>query len=75
VEQIEAGAPFRGKYEKDRLQCIVRLGLDSSIMSWNRATISDLKASLECGVDAVTISIPAEAVSIQADEKNPGMKL
>jgi len=65
VSQIEAGAPFKGKYEKDRLKSIVRLGLSSSIMSLNRVSMSDIRDSLECGVDAVCISLSAAEVEPQ----------
>lgn len=66
VSQIEAGVPFKGKYEKDRLKKIVRMGLSSSIMALNRATISDIRDSLECGVDAVCISLSAADIDLKA---------
>ena len=48
VDQIEAGIPVMGGFEKSASK-IVDLGLKASIMAWNRAVISDIKESLCCG--------------------------
>ncbi len=64
VDQIEAGIPVMGGHEKECIKEIVRLGLKSSIMAWNRAVISDIKESLDCGVDAVAISISTSDIHI-----------
>ena len=65
VDQIEAGIPVMGGFEKECIRDIVNLGLKASIMAWNRPVIEDLKASLECGVDAVAISISTSDIHIQ----------
>jgi homocitrate synthase NifV len=65
IDQIEAGIPVMGGFEKDCIREIVRMGLKASIMAWNRAVISDIKESLECGVDAVAISISTSDIHIQ----------
>ncbi len=65
INQIEAGIPVMGGFEKDCIREIVRMGLNASIMAWNRAVISDIKESLECGVDAVAISISTSDIHIQ----------
>lgn len=65
VDQIEAGIPVMGGFEKDCIKEIVGMGLKSSIMAWNRAVISDIKQSLCCGVDAVAISISTSDIHIQ----------
>jgi len=65
VDQIEAGIPVMGGFEKDCIKQIVSMGLKASIMAWNRAVISDIKESLECGVDAVAISISTSDIHIQ----------
>lgn len=65
VDQIEAGIPVMGGFEKDCIKQIVGLGLKSSIMAWNRAVIADIKQSLECGVDAVAISISTSDIHIE----------
>ena len=65
IDQIEAGIPVMGGHEKECIKEIVRLGLKSSIMAWNRAVISDIKESLDCGVDAVAISISTSDIHIE----------
>src|SRR3990172_9368590 len=65
VHQIEAGIPAMGGDEKEVIKEIVNLELPASILAWNRAVISDLHASLDCGVQAVAISISASDIHIQ----------
>lgn len=65
VDQIEAGIPVMGGFEKDCIKQIVNMGLKASIMAWNRAVIADIKESLECGVDAVAISISTSDIHIE----------
>ncbi len=65
VDQIEAGTPVMGGDEKEALKAIVKMNLKPSIMAWNRAVISDIQSSLECGVDAVAISISVSDIHIK----------
>lgn len=65
VDQIEAGIPVMGGDEKETLKAIVKLGLRCSIMGWNRAVIEDIKHSLDCGVDALAISISVSDIHIK----------
>ncbi|MEA1961654.1 MAG: homocitrate synthase [Bacillota bacterium] len=65
VDQIEAGIPVMGGFEKDCIKRIVAMDLKASIMAWNRAVIADIKESIECGVDAVAISISTSDIHIQ----------
>ena len=65
VHQIEAGIPVMGGDEKEVITEIVNCGLKASIMGWNRAVVSDVKQSLECGVDAVAISISTSDIHIK----------
>jgi homocitrate synthase NifV len=65
VDQIEAGIPVMGGHEKEAVKEICKLGLRASIMGWNRAVIGDIEASLECGVDAVAISISTSDIHIE----------
>lgn len=65
IDQIEAGIPVMGGDEKKCITEIAHMGLKSSIMAWNRAVISDIKESLQCGVDAVAISISTSDIHIQ----------
>src|SRR3990170_4418437 len=65
VHQIEAGIPTMGGDEKEAIKAIVRMDLPTSILAWNRADVNDVKASLECGVSAVAISISSSDIHIQ----------
>jgi len=65
VNQLEVGIPAMGGDEKETIAKIARLGLNASIMAWNRAVIKDIKESLECGVDAVAISISTSDIHIE----------
>jgi homocitrate synthase NifV len=65
VHQIEAGIPIIGGDEKEAIKNIVKADLNASIMAWNRAEVDDIKASLDCGVDSVAISISTSDVHIK----------
>jgi len=65
VHQIEAGVPVMGGDEKKVITDIAKLGLKASIMGWNRAVITDIEQSIDCGVDAVAISISTSDIHIQ----------
>ncbi|SNX53185.1 homocitrate synthase [Thermoanaerobacterium sp. RBIITD] len=65
VDQLEVGIPTMGGDEKETIAKIAKLGLNASIMAWNRAVINDVKESLECGVDAVAISISTSDIHIE----------
>ncbi len=65
VHQIEVGIPAMGGDEKDTIKHIAGLGLNASILAWNRAVIDDLKHSLDCGVNAVAISMSASDIHIE----------
>ena len=65
VHQIEAGVPVMGGDEKEAITKICKLGLKASIMGWNRPVLKDIEASLECGVDAVAISISTSDIHIK----------
>ncbi len=64
VHQIEAGIPVMGGDEKEVIKEMVGYKLQASIMAWNRANLEDLKHSLDCGVDAVAISISTSDIHI-----------
>ena len=65
VHQIEAGVPVMGGDEKEAIKKICSSGLKASIMGWNRPVIKDIEQSLECGVDAVAISISTSDIHIK----------
>jgi homocitrate synthase NifV len=65
VHQIEAGIPAMGGDEKESIKKIVDLGLNTSVLAWNRAVISDIQHSLDCGVEAVAVSIAVSDIHIE----------
>lgn len=65
VHQIEVGIPVMGGDEKQAIREICKLGLKASIMGWNRAAIPDIQESIDCGVDAVAISISTSDIHIK----------
>ena len=65
IYQIEAGVPAMGGEEKEAIKAVVEAGLSASVMSWNRAVVSDIQHSIDCGVDAVCISVSVSDVHIQ----------
>lgn len=65
VHQIEAGIPAMGGDEKETIKRIVDLELPTSILAWNRAVVSDIQHSLDCGVQAVAISISSSDIHIE----------
>ncbi|MBD3831197.1 MAG: homocitrate synthase, partial [Arcobacter sp.] len=64
ADELEVGIPAMGKKEQDDLKEILALNLPIQIMSWNRATLSDLDESLKCGLKAVDLSIPVSDILI-----------
>lgn len=57
VQELECGIPAMGEEERDMVRSLVDLGLNARLITWNRAVIPDIEASLACGVDAVDISL------------------
>ncbi|QOY53193.1 homocitrate synthase [Candidatus Sulfurimonas baltica] len=64
ADELEVGIPAMGKKEQEDIKEILALNLPIPIMSWNRATMSDLECSLECGVKSVDLSIPVSQTLI-----------
>lgn len=65
VDQLEVGIPAMGGDEKEAIKRICKRNLKSSIMAWNRAVIGDIEESIDCGVDAVAISISVSDIHIR----------
>jgi len=65
IDQIEAGIPVMGGDEREVIEEIAHLGLKASILGWNRAAIADIKTSIDCGVDAVAISLATSDIHIE----------
>lgn len=66
ADELEVGIPAMGEKEQADIKEILNLDLPIRIMSWNRATMSDLEASLKCGLKAVDLSIPVSEILIEA---------
>lgn len=65
VHQIEAGIPVMGGDEREVIEEIAHMGLRASVLGWNRANVADIKTSIECGVDAVAISLATSDIHIE----------
>ena len=48
-----------------RFVAISDLGLNAHLLGWNRAVLSDIQASIHCGLKRVHISIPVSDMQIQ----------
>ena len=57
VQEIECGIPAMGKEEQAGIRSLVDLGLNARLITWNRALVPEIKASIACGVQAVDISL------------------
>ena len=65
IDQIEAGIPVMGGDEREVIEEIANLGLKASVLGWNRANVADIKTSIDCGVDAVAISLATSDIHIE----------
>jgi len=61
VKELEVGVPAMGEDEEISVKAIVE-EVDASIMTWNRAILSDIDASIDSGVDRVATSIPVSDI-------------
>jgi homocitrate synthase NifV len=57
VGELECGIPAMGIEEQHSVRALVDMGLSARLITWNRATIGDISASLATGVGAVDISL------------------
>lgn len=57
VQEIECGIPAMGEEEQEGIRALVDLGLNARLITWNRALVPEIKASIACGVQAVDISL------------------
>ncbi len=65
VYQIEAGIPAMQGDEKKSILAIVNDNRKASILGWCRAVTSDVQDAIDCGLDAVCISIPVSDIHIE----------
>ncbi len=57
VQELECGIPAMGDEEREAVRALVDLGLNARLITWNRALLPDIQASIDCGVTAVDISL------------------
>lgn len=57
VQEIECGIPAMGMEEQESIRALVELGLSARLLTWNRALVPEIEASIACGVTAVDISL------------------
>lgn len=65
VGEIECGIPAMGLEERTSVRTLVEMGLQARLITWNRATIGDIRASLACGVTAVDISLSVSDIHLE----------
>jgi homocitrate synthase NifV len=65
VGELECGIPAMGKQEQASVKALVDLGLDARLLTWNRAVVSDIQASIDSGVQAVDISLSVSDIHIE----------
>jgi homocitrate synthase NifV len=64
VRELEVGIPAMGGEETRAISAISDSGLSAKLLGWNRAVISDIQASIACGMKRVHISIPISGIQI-----------
>jgi homocitrate synthase NifV len=69
VHQIEAGIPTMGGDERAVIEEIAHLGLKASVLAWNPALTPAIRTSIDCGVDAVAISLATSDIHIETKLK------
>ncbi len=65
VGELECGIPAMGVEEQADVRALVDLGLNARLITWNRALIGDIQASLAAGVQAVDISLSVSDIHIR----------
>jgi homocitrate synthase NifV len=65
VGELECGIPAMGKEEQASVKALVDLGLNARLITWNRAVIADIQASIDSGVHAVDISLSVSDIHIE----------
>ena len=65
VQELECGIPAMGRAEQKSIRQLIDLGLKTRLVTWNRALISDIQASIDCGVSAIDISLSLSDIHIE----------
>lgn len=64
IPELEVGIPAMGEEQINAIRAINDLDLNAKLLAWNRAVISDIKASISCGIKRVHIAIPVSGIQI-----------
>jgi homocitrate synthase NifV len=70
VGELEVGIPAMGEQEVHEIRSICELNLPLEILTWGRATRSDLLAAKKTGADGFHFSLPVSQIHVQAWRKN-----
>ncbi|OIJ21245.1 homocitrate synthase [Anaerobacillus alkalidiazotrophicus] len=65
VEQAEIGIPAMGLEEQRDIHSLINMNLPIQLITWNRATTSDIDASVSVGANWTHLSIPTSDVQMQ----------
>lgn len=65
VHELECGIPAMGAEERASIRALVNLGLNARLITWNRALIPDIEASISCGIGAVDLSLSVSDLMIE----------
>lgn len=68
---IEAGIPSMGDQEQSVIRDIIRAGLHAQILTWNRLSMDDLKASLAAGAEYVHVAVPTSSHMLKFKLQKP----
>ncbi|MBW4631060.1 MAG: homocitrate synthase [Iphinoe sp. HA4291-MV1] len=66
VHELEVGIPAMGEQETRAISAMTQLDLQAKLLGWNRAVISDIQASIACGLKRVHIAVPVSGIHIAA---------
>jgi homocitrate synthase NifV len=64
IQELECGIPAMGPDEQRAVRALVEMDLRARLITWNRALVDDIRASLECGVQAIDISLSVSDIHI-----------
>lgn len=64
IPQMEVGMPIKSVEETIVVKHIAEMGLQTTVSAACRASTDDIDAAIDCGVDYVSVSLPASDVQI-----------